>query len=197
MSADGSSPRDIARFAALPQDVRDRIAKVKICVLDVDGVLTDGGLYYSPDGGVAKRFHVHDGLGIEIALKSGLLRFAVITGMEKTAVAMRLRDLGIEDDYYPGFKDKRESFEAIRCRYDLSWDEMAFVGDDWIDLPVLKLAGVPLSVGNAQPEVKAVALYVTEATGGNGAVREVIRLILHCKGQLDQVFDAWMKRYSS
>jgi len=193
----GFPPSDVARFAALPQEVRDRIAKVKMCVLDVDGVLTDGGLYYAPDGGVTKRFHVHDGLGIEIARKSGLLRFAVITGMDKTAVAMRLRDLGIEDDYYPGFKDKRESFEAIRRRYDLSREEMAFIGDDWIDLPVLQLAGVPLSVGNAQPEVKAAALYVTEAIGGNGAVREAIRLILHCKGQLDQVFDAWMKRYSS
>lgn len=187
---------DVARFAALPEEVRNRIARVKLCVLDVDGVLTDGGLYYGPDGGVAKKFDVQDGLGMEIARQSGLLDFAVITGMDKPAVAARLRDLKVED-YFPGFTDKRESFETARTRRNLIREEVAFVGDDWIDLPVLSLAGVPLAVGNARPEVAAAALYVTEARGGNGAVREIIRLILHCKGQLDQVFEAWMKRHTA
>lgn len=196
MAADAYLASDIARFAALPSDVRDRIAKIKLCVLDVDGVLTDGGLYYGPDGGVTKRFHVQDGLGIEIARQSGALQFAVITGMDKPSVAARLRDLNI-DEYYPGFLDKRESFEAAREKHGFAREEVAFVGDDWIDIPVMALAGVGIAVGNARPEVKAAALYVTEATGGNGAVRETVRLILYCKGLLDQVFDTWMKRYTS
>ena len=196
MPVDGYFASDTARFDALPLAIRERISRVKLCVLDVDGVLTDGGLYYGPDGGVTKRFNVQDGLGITIARKSGFLRFAVITGMDKPAVAARLADLGLEEDYFPGFLDKRESFETIRIKHGLAREEVAFIGDDWIDIPVLKLAGVPLTVANAQPEVKAACLYVTEAGGGNGAVREAIRLILHCKGQLAQVFDARMKRYS-
>ena len=196
MPADASLAPDVARFAALPVAVRAKIANIKLLILDVDGVLTDGGLYYGPDGGVSKRFHVHDGLGIEIARKSGLLQFAVITGMDKPAVAARLRDLHI-DDYFPGLVDKRESCSILCGRHGLSLEEVAFLGDDWIDIPVMAMVGAPLAVGNAQPETKEAALYVTETHGGNGAVRETVRLILYCKGQLDQVFSAWMKRYSS
>ena len=196
MSADTSLAPDTERFAALSPAVRAKIAKVKLLVLDVDGVLTDGGLYYGPDGGVCKRFNVQDGLGIEIARKSGLLRFAVITGMDKPAVAARLRDLQI-DDYFPGLLDKRESCATLCDRHGLSLEELAFMGDDWIDIPVMAMVGAPLAVGNAQPETKDAALYVTRAHGGDGAVREAVRLILYCKGQLDQVFAAWMQRYSS
>lgn len=196
MPVNGDCASDVERFAAVPEGIRKRIAKVKLCILDVDGVLTDGGLYYGPDGTMHKRFHVHDGLGIEIARQSGLLDFAVITGMDQPAVAARLRDLGVTD-YFPGYRDKRECCGIICQRHGLSKEEVAFVGDDWIDLPVMKMVGVPLSVANAQPEAKAAALYVTGSHGGNGAVREVIRLVLYCKEQLDQVFDAWMKRYSS
>ncbi|SBV93950.1 3-deoxy-D-manno-octulosonate 8-phosphate phosphatase, YrbI family [uncultured delta proteobacterium] len=187
---------DIRRFAALSGEARARIAKVKLLILDVDGVLTDGGLYYGADGGVTKRFNVQDGLGIEIGRQSGLLRFAVITGMDKPAVAARLRDLHI-DDYFPGLIDKRESCDIVCQRHQLDKEEVAFMGDDWIDIPVMAAVGVPLAVSNAQPETKAAALYVTEARGGDGAVREAVRLILYCKGQLDQVFTAWMKRYGS
>lgn len=196
MPDDGYVTTGLDRFAALPDEVRKRIAKARLCILDVDGVLTDGGLYYAPDGTMRKRFHVHDGLGIEIARQSGLLEFAVITGMDQPAVAARLKDLGIKD-YFPGFKDKRECCDIICKRHKLSREEIAFLGDDWIDLPVMAMVGVPLAVGNAQPETKAAALYVTEAHGGNGAVREAIRLMLYCKKQLNQVFDAWMKRYRS
>ena len=194
MSVDPSL--DIAIFAALSPEIRERIAKVKVLILDVDGVLTDGGLYYGPDGGVSKRFHVQDGLGIVAARQSGFLQFAVITGMDKPAVAARMRDLGIED-YFPGLPDKRESCEIVRKRYGLAVEEIAFLGDDWIDIPVMKRVGVPLAVGNARPETQAAALYVTRAHGGNGAVREAIRLILYCQGKLDVVFTAWMKRYDT
>ena len=196
MLAEQSFAPDLERFSALSETARDRIAKVKLLVLDLDGVLTDGGLYYGADGGVTKRFNVHDGLGVEIARNSGLLRFAVISGMDKPSVAARMRDLRI-DDYFPGLTDKRETCEIVRKRYNLAVEEVAFMGDDWIDIPVMTRVGVPLAVGNAQPETKAVALYVTQAHGGNGAVREAIRLIFFCKGQIDNVFAAWMKRYDT
>ena len=196
MFAEQSIAPDLERFAALSQTMRDRIARVKLLILDLDGVLTDGGLYYGADGGVTKRFNVQDGLGIEIARNSGLLRFAVITGMDKPSVAARMRDMHI-DDYFHGLTDKREACEIVRERYALAVEDLAFMGDDWIDIPVMARVGVPLAVGNAQPETKAAALYVTQAHGGNGAVREAIRLILYCKGQLDNVFAAWMKRYDT
>ncbi len=196
MSADGPIDPDIGRFAALPEAVRERIAKVSLLILDVDGVLTDGGLLYVPDGSVAKHFDVQDGLAVTIARQTGALRFAVITGQDHPSVAARMRDLHL-DDYFPGFIDKRESYETVRKRYALAREEVAFLGDDWIDIPVMRAVGVPLAVANAQPETRAEALYVTRARGGHGAVREIFRLILYCKGQLDQVFDAWMKRYTS
>lgn len=195
MSADTYKASGTERFAALPEAMRKRIARVKLLILDVDGVLTDGGLYYGPDGTMSKRFNVQDGIGISLAKHSGL-RLAVITGHDQPAVAARLKDLGL-DDYFPGFINKCESYETVRRQCALDPGEVAFLGDDWIDLPVMGLVGVPLSVHNAQPEVKDAALYVTDARGGHGAVRETVRLILYCKGQLDQAFQTWMERYAS
>lgn len=196
MSLDSAFDPDRERFAALSEETRRRIAGVKLLILDVDGVLTDGGLYYNPDGTVTKRFHVQDGFGIAQAREFGLFRVAVITGHDHPAVAARMRQLHI-DEYFPGFNDKRECFETVRTRHYLACEEVAFLGDDWIDIPVMMRAGVPLAVGNAQPEVKASAVYVTRAHGGGGAVREAVRLILHCKGQLDRVFETWLKRHGS
>lgn len=179
-------------FDAVSSQTATRIAKVRMLVLDVDGVLTDGGLYYGPDGAMSKRFNVQDGLGINLARFCGI-RVAVITGQDQPCVAARLQYLGIED-YYPGFMSKCESYETVRQKYGLSHEETAFVGDDWIDLPVMHRVGAPFAVSNAQPEVKAAALYTTCAHGGNGAVREIVRLILHSQGQLDQAFSAWMEQ---
>ena len=181
-------------FSSLPGDIRARIAEVKLLILDVDGVLTDGGLYYGTDGNVTKRFDVQDGLGISVARNFGL-KTAVITGQDQPCVAARLRDLKV-DDYFPGFIDKRESYATVKERHGLRKEEVAFLGDDWIDIPVMRAVGVPLAVANARPETKKEALYVTHASGGRGAVREAIRLIFHCRNQLDQVFAAWMERYT-
>ena len=195
MSVDTYKASGTERFAALSDEIRERIARVRLLILDVDGVLTDGGLYYGPEGTMSKRFNVQDGIGISLAKYSGI-RLAVITGQDQPAVAARLRDLGI-DDYFPGFISKCKSYETVRRQCGLKPEEVAFLGDDWIDLPVMGLVGVPLSVCNAQPEVKDLALYVTEAHGGHGAVREAVRLVLYCKGQLDQAFQAWMERHAS
>ena len=162
---------------------------IRLLVLDVDGVLTDGGLYYDLQNQVMKRFDVQDGLGIKIAQKAGI-HVAVITGLDSPAVAARVRDLGITD-YYAGFLDKRNCLEELRDRHNLQWEQIAYLGDDWVDLSVMDMVGLPLAVANAQPEVKNIAGYVTTAKGGQGAVREVIRHLLMAQGKYEAVLAAW------
>ena len=162
---------------------------IRLLVLDVDGVLTDGGLYYDLQNQVMKRFDVQDGLGIQIAQQAGIT-VAVITGLVSRAVEIRVRDLGIKD-YYAGYLDKRACLEEIRARYNLRWEQMAYLGDDWVDLSVMDMVGLPLAVANAQPEVKNIANYVTTAKGGQGAVREVIRHLLMAQGKYEAVLAAW------
>ncbi|MDR0338682.1 MAG: HAD hydrolase family protein [Desulfovibrio sp.] len=162
---------------------------IRLLVLDVDGVLTDGGLYYDLRNQVMKRFDVQDGLGIKIAQKAGI-RVAVITGLDSDAVEARVRDLGI-GDYFAGFLDKRACLEELKDRHSLQWEQMAYLGDDWVDLSVMDMVGLPLAVANAQPEVKKIAAYVTTARGGQGAVREIIRHLLMAQGKYEEVLAAW------
>ncbi len=162
---------------------------IKVLVLDVDGVLTDGGLYYDLQNQVMKRFDVQDGLGIRIAMQSGI-SMAVITGLKSQAVENRVKDLGITD-YFAGFLDKRACLEEIRQRHSLDWRQMAYLGDDWVDLAVMGMVGLPMAVANAQPEVKQIAKYVTTAKGGQGAVREIIRHLLMAQGKYEAVLAAW------
>jgi len=162
---------------------------IRLLVLDVDGVLTDGGLYYDLQNQVMKRFDVQDGLGIRIAQQAGI-RVAVITGLDSPAVACRIRDLGITD-YYAGFLDKRSCLEELKEKYGLQWEQMAYLGDDWVDLSVMDMVGLSLAVANAQPEIKNIASYVTTAKGGQGAVREVIRHLLMAQGKYEAVLAAW------
>ena len=162
---------------------------IRLLVLDVDGVLTDGGLYYDLQNQMMKRFDVQDGLGIRIAQEAGIT-VAVITGLVSRAVELRVRDLGITD-YYAGYLDKRACLEEIRARYNLKWEQMAYLGDDWVDLSVMDMVGLPLAVANAQPEVKNIANYVTTAKGGQGAVREIIRHLLMAQGKYEAVLAAW------
>jgi 3-deoxy-D-manno-octulosonate 8-phosphate phosphatase (KDO 8-P phosphatase) len=163
--------------------------KIRLLVLDVDGVLTDGGLYYDLQSQVMKRFDVQDGLGIKIAQQAGII-IAVITGLVSKAVEARMRDLGITD-YYAGYQNKADCLEEIRLRHNLDWQHIAYLGDDWVDLSVMAMVGLPLAVANAQPEVKSIATYVTMARGGQGAVREVIRHLLMAQGKYEAVLSAW------
>ena len=179
-------------FAHVQNDILARLARVKLLILDVDGVMTDGGLYFDAEGRVIKRFNVLDGLGIGIARKQGL-KIAVITGQDVPAVAARMRQLRIED-YFAGFIDKRDSYEMCRAKHNLSSDEVAYLGDDWVDLPILAVVGMPMAVANAVPEVRAAATYITTLAGGHGAVREAIHLILHSKGVLETALDEWLEQ---
>nr|WP_321257329.1 HAD-IIIA family hydrolase [uncultured Pseudodesulfovibrio sp.] len=162
---------------------------IKLLVLDVDGVLTDGGLYYGDDGIVMKRFHVQDGLGIKLAQAVGL-EIGVITGLNQKPVEKRVRELGITH-YYAGKHDKAPLFEEICEKVGVSLSEAAFMGDDWIDLGVMNVAGLAMSVPNGVPEVIEAADWISTRKGGDGAVREAIAYILEARGLKDEALKQW------
>jgi len=153
-----------------------RAHRIKYLILDVDGVMTDGGLYYTADGVELKRFNAHDGYGIVRARESGL-GVGIISGRETPIVSARARVLGI-DDVYQGAADKVAAMREIQARHHLDESEIAFIGDDLFDLPLLEVAGLSAAPRNARPEVKRTVDYVTSVAGGNGAVREIIDFIL-------------------
>lgn len=171
-------------------DAESRARDIKLIVLDVDGVMTDGGLYFDEKGSVSKRFNAQDGLGIKFAQSAGL-RVAVITGLASGAVEARIKALKIED-YYQGTTEKTAALDAIRIRHGFEWSEIAYVGDDWVDFGPLRMVGFPVAVQNAQPEVKELARYITVARGGEGAVREVVMFILQQQGKYQELYDHWM-----
>lgn len=153
----------------------DRAARVRLVLCDVDGVLTDGGLYYF-DGGLAVRFDVKDGLGLARARQLGLLS-GIISGRQVEVVAQRARELKL-DEIHLGVADKAACVQDILRRRGLGAAQLAFIGDDLIDLPAMALAGFPVAVADALPEVRAAAVFVTTRPGGHGAVRETIDLLL-------------------
>jgi 3-deoxy-D-manno-octulosonate 8-phosphate phosphatase (KDO 8-P phosphatase) len=165
---------------------------VRLLVLDVDGVLTDGGLYYDAEGNVSKRFNVQDGLGIKVAQAAGL-EIAVITGLDSKAVAARVRELGVEE-YHAGHLAKAPLLEGMCRARGLEWAQVAYLGDDWVDAGPMGLVGLPLAVANAQPEILDMAAWVSTRPGGHGAVREAISFILDARGDLDAQWALWRSR---
>ncbi len=167
-----------------------RAAKsIRMLITDVDGVLTDGGLYYDSEGSISKRFNVQDGLGIRVAQAAGL-EIGVMSGLASGAVEKRVRELGIEE-YFAGFKDKGELLQTLSERRNIALHEIAFLGDDWVDAKIMSLVGLPVAVANAQPEILRRALLVTKAKGGHGALRETIRFILRARGLLSGQWERW------
>lgn len=172
-------------------DVLARAANIKLLCFDVDGVLTDGGLYYDDAGKVSKRFDARDGLGIKLAQRAGI-HVAIVTGLSSGAVAARAAELGIAE-YHAGFFHKAPIVEAMLERLGLEPCQAAFMGDDWVDAGPMRLVGLPIAPADAQPEILALARHVTPAPGGRGAAREAIRLLLHAQGVLDVIFADWAK----
>jgi 3-deoxy-D-manno-octulosonate 8-phosphate phosphatase (KDO 8-P phosphatase) len=157
-------------------ELSKRAAQIRLVVFDVDGVFTDGRLYYGADGESLKVFHVHDGQGIKRLLKQGI-EVAVISGRDSAAVTRRMQDLGIRH-VFQGDEDKLPLFERLLTQFAFSARQAACVGDDLPDLPLMERAGLAIAVANALPEIREHAHYVTRAGGGLGAVREVCDLIL-------------------
>ncbi len=162
---------------------------IKLLVLDVDGVLTDGGLYYDASGQCMKRFSAVDGLGIKDIADYGI-QTAVITGLASEAVRARMKDLRIKY-YVEGETRKIPPLEEFRRQCGVEWSEIAYIGDDWVDLAPMSRVGFPVAVANAMPEVKDAAMAVTELTGGNGAVREAIWFMLQAQGKLEPLLEFW------
>jgi len=168
-----------------------RAGDIALLVLDVDGVLTDGGLYVDGRGEIAKRFHAQDGLGIKAAQIAGIA-VAVISGLDSPAVAARIKELGIAE-YHPGHYRKVPILRAIWERTGITPGQTAYLGDDWVDAGPMGLVGLPMAVADAQPEITDLALWMTTRNGGQGAVREAIRFILNASGRLAAAYD-WFLR---
>ena len=154
---------------------------VRVAFFDVDGVLTDGGLYLSDQGENLKRFHILDGLGLKLLQRAGITP-AIITGRDSAPLRGRLRDLGVAHVHY-GCDDKRAAAEQTLHGLGLQWAQAAAMGDDWPDLPLLRRCAISCAPVNAHPEVMAVVRYVTAMCGGHGAAREFCDLLLVASGR--------------
>ena len=157
-----------------------RAQPVRVVFFDVDGVLTDGGLYFSEGGETLKRFHTLDGHGIKQLQRAGITP-AVVSGRDSLALRTRLGALGVTHTRF-GTEDKRPAAEAILAELGLDWSQAAAMGDDWPDLPMLRRAALACVPPSAHPEVLAVAHHVTRALPGAGAVRELCDLLLVAQG---------------
>ena len=173
----------------LQQDALERARKVLLIIFDVDGVLTDGQLHIGPDGECFKSFNCQDGLGISLAKKCGL-KTAIITGRESAMVAVRAAELKM-DALYQGQKNKTVAFQALCREYQLQPAEIAYIGDDLIDLPIMNRVGFAATVNNAVAEVKAMAHLVSARTGGDGAVREILEFILKAQDSWDKMIQEY------
>jgi len=168
----------------------EKARRVKLVIMDVDGVLTDGRAIYFGDGGEGLAFHVHDGTGIKYLHRSGIPT-AIISGRDVPAVRSRAQTLGIEE-VAQGAKVKLEAYEPILERAGLQDEDVAYVGDDLPDIPVLRRAGLAVSVPNAAAEVKDHADLVLSTPGGEGAVRELAEFILKAQGKWDDILSRYI-----
>jgi 3-deoxy-D-manno-octulosonate 8-phosphate phosphatase (KDO 8-P phosphatase) len=163
-------------------DATARARAVRLALFDVDGVLTDGRLYYGPGGEAMKAFHILDGHGLRMLARSGVAT-GLLSGRPSGAAAARAAELGMAHVIL-GAEDKLEHFERLRASLGLDAAQCAFVGDDLPDCAVLERCGFAVAVANAVPEVKAVAHLVTQAAGGRGAVREFCEFVMRAQGTL-------------
>lgn len=170
-------------------DIESRARKIKLMIFDVDGVLTNGQIIFGRDGEAMKEFHAQDGLGISVAHKAGI-KTAIITGRESDMVRLRGAELKIAD-VYQGAMSKVAALAELAEKYSLDLAEICYVGDDLIDLPVMIQVGLACAVANAVPEVKINAHYTACHTGGNGAVREIIELVLKAQHKWADIVAAY------
>ena len=161
-------------------------------ISDVDGVWTDGSFYKGTDGFEFKKFTVFDGVGVAMA-RAADLKIALISGRYSDATKYRAEELKIED-VYNGTLNKIPAYEELKSKYKLEDSEIAYLGDDLIDLPIMSLVGVPIAVANAVSEVKKIAIHTTKISGGDGAFRDAVQWIIEQQGIEKVVFDKMKKR---
>ena len=155
------------------------IKKIKLLCLDVDGVMTDGGIYYSNDGNIIRKYNIQDGYGIKRIIKFGL-NIAVITMSNEKNIKIRMKSLGIKN-YFLNISSKLIVVRMLSKKMNIKMSEIAFLGDDLNDMEVMKKVGLPISVSNAVREIKKLTLFTTTLPGGSGAIRQVCDLIIKIK----------------
>lgn len=166
-------------------ELSDLAADLKILLLDVDGVLTDGGIILIGDSDEAKRFDVQDGMGVNLARAAGL-RVGIITSRDSAVVMRRAAELRT-DDLFQGIKNKPEVLDIILGKYGIEARQAAYIGDDIQDISIMKRVGMPIAVQNARQLVKDHSVHVTQTYGGHGAVREAVEWLLDLRGDKDKV----------
>ncbi|MCW9012648.1 MAG: 3-deoxy-manno-octulosonate-8-phosphatase KdsC [Gammaproteobacteria bacterium] len=174
------------------QDILEKAAKIKLVIFDVDGVLTDGSLFIGDDGEEYKAFNSKDGHGLRM-LQDGGVEVAIITGRVSNVVAHRTRELGIKH-VYQGKREKLPAFLELLEKVGFTESEVAYVGDDVVDLPVMSRVGLAICVQDAHPYVKRHSHWITEHAGGRGAGRDVCELLLEAKGKLDAMLEAYISQ---
>jgi len=169
----------------------EKAKKLKLLILDVDGVLTDGKLFFDNEGNEYKSFHARDGHGIKLLRQTGV-EVAVISGRKSNSVALRMKNLGIEY-VYQGHENKQAAFNEILEKIGITPEQAAHVGDDLLDLPIMTRVGFSIAVSDANFAVKQRADWCTTLPGGHGAVREVCDFIMQAQGHFDEIVNAYLK----
>jgi 3-deoxy-D-manno-octulosonate 8-phosphate phosphatase (KDO 8-P phosphatase) len=172
--------------------LRERCALIELLVLDVDGVLTEGGITYCEDGKEIKRFHVRDGSGLAVWKHAGK-KASIISGRTSRVVEVRAAELEISP-VFQGTTQKLEPFRQVLQATGLNAGQACFIGDDFPDLAVMRNCGLAVAVADACPEVLTEAHYVTRCLGGQGAVRETIELILNCQGHWQAIVERFLQK---
>lgn len=167
------------------ENILNKAKKVKLLLLDVDGVLTDGRIIYDSGGRDSKFFDVHDGLGVSVLYKSGI-KTVLITAKSSKTIYPRAKDMGVAEVFTDIFP-KTAVVEKILKKYSVTLDEVCFVGDDLVDLSLMRKVGLPVAVANGAREIKEAASFITSRSGGRGAVREVAELILKSQGKWEDI----------
>ena len=183
-----ATPEEIMEDLA---SIERRASRIKLLLMDCDGVLTDGRLWLTQDGEEQKAFNTHDGLGLSLLHHAGL-RSGIISGRTSQAVTRRAGELGIEF-VRQGDPHKLEAFEQVLRQAGVDENEVAFLGDDLTDIPIMQRAEFAVAVADAVAETRSVAHYVTRAKGGHGAVREVVEIILKAQGRWNDIVDEYLK----
>lgn len=179
-------PAEALVLTRTTEHLLERLVRIKLMVFDIDGVLTDGSLWYGDQGEVFKRFHVHDGHGLKMMLNSGI-RVALITGRTSKIVSLRAAELGVAD-VMQDVRDKGQALSELVSRHFLSFQDVGFMGDDLIDIPAMQKVGFAASVPDAPIYIAQAAHWVSSKAGGQGAVRECCDLILASQGKLSPFF---------
>lgn len=179
-------------FHDIPDSVMQRARNTRLVIFDIDGVLTDGSLFFDNQGQEYKAFNSKDGHGIRMLLEGGL-EMALITGRQSELVLHRADNLKIpRDRIWQGYRDKRPAFADLLAKTGLKPENVAYVGDDVVDLPVMAQVGFAIAVGDAHYYVRQHAHWTTQATGGHGAGREVCELLLHAHGKLQAKLESYL-----